>query len=378
MNEASPRSQGSHLTISRRAALQLGVVAVAALAAWLPVPASVVERWYATGLYPILQRLITPVSNAIPFAIFDLLILGGAAGLAWVLWRGARSARRARRLGPLLSALGTVGAIAAGAYVVFLLLWGLNYRREGMSERLVVADEPAHAGEVVALGLHAVSQMNQLHADAHRTGWSQAPWRDPELVEAFHDTQQMLSDARPATPGRLKWSILGLYFRWASIDGMIDPFALEVLANPDLLPWEGPFVAAHEWAHLAGYAHEAEANFVGWLMCVRGDAGARYSGWLHVYWQVAGTVGPDDRERLAEALEPGPRRDITAIYDRITRGRLSLLHDASWGVYDQYLRAHRVEGGVRSYGEVVDLILRARFEDGWVPVRRSQPATVRE
>jgi hypothetical protein len=34
----------------------------------------------------------------------------------------------------------------------------------------------------------------------------------------------------------------------------------------------------------------------------------------------------------------------------------------SWNVYDQYLKANRVESGVRSYSQVVTLILRTRFE----------------
>ncbi len=44
---------------------------------------------------------------------------------------------------------------------------------------------------------------------------------------------------------------------------------------------------------------------------------------------------------------------------------------SGWRVYDRYLKANRVEEGVRSYGAVVTLILRARFEPGWVPVRRA-------
>ena len=56
---------------------------------------------------------------------------------------------------------------------------------------------------------------------------------------------------------------------------MINPFGLEVLVNPDLPLSERPFVAAHEWAHLAGYADESEASFVGWLTCMRADAAAR-------------------------------------------------------------------------------------------------------
>jgi hypothetical protein len=71
------------------------------------------------------------------------------------------------------------------------------------------------------------------------------------------------------------------------------------------------------------------------------------------------------------ALEAGPRRDVSAIVDRLRRGQLPVLRNASWRVYDQYLKANRVEAGIRSYGAVVSLILRARFSDGWTPVLRS-------
>ena len=43
---------------------------------------------------------------------------------------------------------------------------------------------------------------------------------------------------------------------------------------------------AHEWAHLAGYADEGEANFVGWLVCIDAGDAARYSGWLFLYSEV--------------------------------------------------------------------------------------------
>ena len=62
--------------------------------------------------------------------------------------------------------------------------------------------------------------------------------------------------------GRPKPTLLGGYFHKASIAGMTDPFFLETLLAPDLLDVERPFVIAHEWAHLAGYADESEANFV--------------------------------------------------------------------------------------------------------------------
>jgi hypothetical protein len=344
------------------------VVAAALVCALAPISPSLVERWYSTAIYPRIQQWLTPFSNLVPFALFDVLTVGGAVLLVVVLVRGIRRARQARRWSLALATVGNIVIMAAAAYLVFLVLWGFNYRRVPMSQRLVVDRNAPSADAVVALGRQAIQELNALYPEAH-AGRGTDPWSDEQLREGFDRVQGFLSDAPHSVPGRLKHTIYGPYFRWTSVDGMVNPFALEVMANPDLLPIERPFVAAHEWAHLAGYADESEANFVGWLTCLQGGPSARYSGWLFLYWQLSGEVGSEDRVRLASLLESGPRRDIDDIVERLRRGRWPLLQRSSWMVYDQYLKANRVEAGVRSYGLVVTLVLRARFEDGWRPVR---------
>ena len=361
----------------RGAPFGLAVVALAAVCALAPVPPALVERWFSTGVYPAIQRAVTPVSNLVPFAVFDVLGLALVAGLATVIVRAARAARRERRAWPLLRAAGRLGVAVAVGYVVFLGLWGLNYRRVPMRERLLVERATPAPGAVLQLGLDSAARLNALHADAHRAGWPADEWRHEPLRAAFHAVQRILSEAPVAEPGRLKRTLLGPYFRWASIDGMVDPFALEVLANPDLLPFERPFVAAHEWAHLAGYADEAEASFVGWLTCIRADRPTQYSGWLSVFWQVRGEIGQAERARLDAVLEAGPRADVAAVVDRLRRAQVPWLRTAGWAVYDQYLKANRVDGGVRSYGDVVTMILGVRFEDGWTPVLRGAADTIR-
>lgn len=347
------------------------LVVAAAGAALADIPAALVERWYSTGLYPFVQRALTPLSNLTPFAWLDILIIGGGAATLFAVIRTARTAWTSRRWGLLLAGGWRLLVVAAVGYLVFLALWGFNYRRVTMSERLVLEGPPASTDAVVALGLEAVEQLNTLHGEAHRIGWRDDIWRDEPLRAAFTSAQQLLAEAPPAAVGRLKASVLSPYFRWASVDGMVNPFGLEVLGNPDLLPFERPFVIAHEWAHLAGYAHEAEANFVGFLTAVRGNAPARYSAWLFVYWQVASELGSEERAKVDGALANGPRRDLEAIVARVRRGQLPAIRRAGWAVYDQYLKANRVESGVRSYGEVLTLLVRARFDDGWTPVRRN-------
>src|SRR6185295_18636817 len=70
------------------------------------------------------------------------------------------------------------------------------------------------------------------------------------------------------------------YFRRAAVSGMTDPFFLETLIASDVLPFERPFVTAHEWSHLAGIADEGDANFVAWLACNHAAPRDQYSGWL--------------------------------------------------------------------------------------------------
>lgn len=355
----------------RARVLQIAVVVTAAIGAAAPLSPPLVERWFSTGTYPRLQRALTPVSNLLPVAWLDILVVAALAWLAWTWWRALR--RDAMPRLPRVGHAAVTTLVAAGAvYLVFLALWGFNYRRVPMPARLVLERESPSTDAVMTLGQDVATRLNGLYAPAHNSGWREPAWRNARLRDSFATVQQQLADAPPAVPGRLKRTLFGRFFRWTAVDGMVNPFGLEVLANPDLLPFEQPFVAAHEWGHLAGYADEAEANFVGWLTCVGADAASQYSGWLYLYWQIAGELPQREREALGKTLTAGPRGDLAAIAARLRRGDLPALRRATWMMYDRYLKANRVEEGVRSYGAVVNLILRARFEDGWRPVRRAQ------
>jgi hypothetical protein len=345
-------------------------VGLAVAAAILPAAPDTVERLYSTGVYPAVQRLLTPVTNASPVALLDFLLVIAVVVIPTGGYVAVRQAFRERRLRPVARAAGWLMVAAAATYLVFLALWGLNYRRVPMSSRITFARAQPQTEDVMRLGLTAVNALNGLHTEAHEEGWLGNEWRDDALRGAFRDVQAALSDAPPAVPGRLKRTVLGTYFRWTGVDGMVNPFGLEVLGNPDLLPYERPFVAAHEWSHLAGYADESEANFVGWLTCLHASPASQYSAWLYLFWQITGEVAEAERTRLWDALASGPRRDLDAIIERVQRGQLPLLRNASWLVYDQYLKANRVEEGVRSYGAVITLISRAAFDETGLPVRR--------
>ncbi len=334
---------------------RVAIVVAAVAAALVPLPASTVERWYSSLVYPHLQRVMTSLSNLVPVPLFDLLWLAAAAATAVLIFRCVRERGWGRGLA---AATGTLAVAAAIAYLAFLLMWGLNYRRVPLAEKLIVDPPRINPGAARELGAASAATLNRLYAAAHPGRFAEA-----SLAATFERTVAALGGVVPVVPGRPKQTLLGGYFHAVSVSGMTDPFFLETLLAPDLLDVEQPFVVAHEWAHLAGYADESEANFVAWLTCRHGDATAQYSGAL----EMIGYAPPP--RPLRETLDIGPRIDLLAIQYRYARTNPVLRVAARQG-YDTYLKANRVEKGVDSYDAVVQLILGSALDDTGYPRRR--------
>ena len=146
------------------------------------------------------------------------------------------------------------------------------------------------------------------------------------------------------------------YFRWAGIDGVTNPFVPEVVVNADLLPMEWPFTLAHEWGHLAGLAHEAEASYAGWLTCQAGTDQTRYSAACGRSVTSSRRARASSRWSCCPRLGDGPRRDLRAIAMR-TSSRVRVVQQVSWATYDRYLKSNRVAEGLASYDGAIVLIL---------------------
>ena len=333
----------------------VGIFLAACAGAALPIPADVVERWYSTGVYPPLQRVLTQFSNITPIALLDVLIV--CLPILWVV-PALRDVRRSARVRTSIVRWALRTAVAAAAlYLVFLITWGMNYRRVPLEQKLrfdsraVTSDAARDAARVAA------ARLNALYAAAHAAPPRAAGDVDAALALGFAVATRALGASGTTVPARPKRSLLDLYFRPAAVAGMTDPFFLETLVESHLLPVERVFVIAHEWSHLAGFADEGEANFAGWLTCIRADTPAQYSGWLFLFDELANSLPRADRADAAARLAAGPRADLRAIAARLTRDVRPQVSAAGWRVYDRYLKANRIDAGAASYAQVVRLVL---------------------
>jgi Protein of unknown function (DUF3810) len=336
----------------------------ALLLMFAPLPDWTINDFYSRDLYPRLQGIVTSATNFLPFAILDVLII---AALLMVLFGLLRTLRIVSNQG-FIEALwdGTRRVLRAGAVIVILFLvgWGYNYRRQPLEQTF----PGGHVTPPTVDALQAaVVDANALAAKLRRAIGSDMDQNYDQVAGALEvpmDTAlKQLQQPPLGTPGRPKHSIvLTPFFTWAGVTGMVNPIGLEAVVHPDLLPFERPFVLAHEWAHLAGQADEAEASAVGWLACMRGSPSLAYSASLYLIMEAATALPLENRQVAMKQLDAGVHADIDAILVRLQRGQPTVQRTAS-RVYDEYLRANRVADGTASYGRALTLILSPPLRD---------------
>lgn len=321
-----------------------------------PPNAGLIERYYADRWYPSLQAALTSWSNTSRVSLFDVLVVVLAIGLLVAWLRCLRGAWRQRSLGRVARGLWRTAVFAAVLYLWFAVAWGLNYARPPLESAIGYEASRVTAASLRALALRATDAVNRSYPAAHIGGFPEIGEVPPALVVALHDVERRLGRPRPTVPGRPKRTLLAPFFRASGVDGMHAPFLLETLLNPDLTPPERPAVLAHEWAHLAGYAPEDDASFVGLLAALRADAASHYSAWLVLFEQSVGQLPRPEQRILVGRLDPGPQADRDAISHRLD-ARVDVVARASWETYDHYLKSQGVEDGVGSYTRVVQLLL---------------------
>ena len=335
--------------MTRRAIVSIVLVACAITLAVIPLPKYWIERVYSLGLYPFIQSRLTPLTNLVPVALLDV---AAALLIAWVVWLFVRRLQQLGIARAIVSTFASLLVAAAAVYLVFLVMWGFNYRRVPLEDKIAFDSSRITTDAARELAGATAAQLNALHAAAHERG----AIAYGSIATAFVAARARVGHTRDVAPGRPKRSLLERYFRWTAIDGMTVPWFLEIIINPDVLPVERPFVIAHEWAHLAGYADEDEANYVAWLTCLNGDELMQYSGWLAIYGHAVNGLSRTDRRAIGETLAEGPRRDFAEIVKRLQQSQ-PVARTVARESYDAYLRANRVEGGIESYDRVIRLIL---------------------
>jgi hypothetical protein len=305
-------------------------------------PAAAVEAVYARSLYPGISSFAAPVADAISMSWLDVAIAAGILLLA-ALFRW-----RALRLG--LNVL-------AALYLVFFWSWGLNYHRQPLASKLPFDVQHADPAGIDLFAKRTAIEINRLYLEKDRTPYDEQRVRQEAVYRVRHVVGIIDGLDWPAAQ-RVKSSFfVNPWFRVAGVEGLFNPFGQEPLVSNTLLDIERPFVIAHELAHVRGYPNEGEANLIAvFATIVSNDPHLQYSGWLNL-WLYLRT------RELDTLLDPGPQQDVQRVFERARREQIRWISNLQTAVLDWYLKANRVEEGIRSYSQMV--VMAAGTEPYW-------------
>jgi hypothetical protein len=153
--------------------------------------------------------------------------------------------------------------------------------------------------------------------------------------------------------------IFSSFYGKLGVSGYFGPFFNEIHVNSYLLPMDYPFVLAHEKAHQFGITSEAEANLVAFIICVKsGDLRLKYSGYqsLLFYFLKDASQMKDYKEYL-DKVDKHVINDLRfrqKYYHNLENKNFSDMQTAANNVY---LKANKIEKGVKNYDQVVFLVI---------------------
>jgi hypothetical protein len=330
-----------------------------------------IERVYSTGFYPGYATVLRLLTKNIPFSIGDIAYLIAGVWLTVGFFRGmARLARFRFRKEILLFTAYHFARFVFWVYLVFKLVWGLNYYRIGIADRLHIQQNAYTTEEVTRLTNQLIDQLNQC-----RKAFPDSILPSPSLDSIYREAYRCygnLSDQYAFlnyTNRSVKSSLFTGSADYFGFTGYYNPFSGEAQIRTDVPRILIPYIVCHEMAHQLGFASESEANFVGYLAASASkDVYFRYSVYLDLFSYAQGeeirmygkekdfkafeSVIAQNRSRL-DTLVKNDRKAIREFFYQ-RRNRIS---PAISSLYDQYLKMNKQYAGVNSYNDVVGWLI---------------------
>ncbi|MEM9931328.1 MAG: DUF3810 family protein, partial [Bacteroidota bacterium] len=346
-----------------RAFVRWGIIlgTTALLIRWLVSP-EWIERHYSRGFFPLLRSIWdTVVTSWFPVALLYLFLLV-------LLVRFVRAAYRWSRLsvrGKLFSFLGGLMGVTGWVVFTFLLVWGLNYGRIPVEDKLGLELAQPALEELRELVKNNAAELAELRSrianNSDSTALSDSEFPADTEKQLRTALEKTLAYYNYPTVGAVRGRLLrpqGIFLRFGSA-GLYFPWTGEGHIDAGLLLLQQPYTMTHELAHGYGFGDEGTCSFWAVLASYRlNDPTLIYAIRLGYWRRLASTwlrAEPEAYWTFRQTLPLGMQADLDAIAENNDRypDIMPRFRDAA---YDQYLKAQGIPEGMLNYSKVVSMV----------------------
>ena len=319
----------------------------------------VVERWYSNGFYPFVSKLLRILFGYIPFSVGDVLyLLLIAFGIQWV-WTNRKS-RKTNWKKNILKITNCFSVL----YFAFHLLWGFNYYRQPLFEKMKIERDYTDADLLVfTKKLIAKSNAVQFQITQNKKEKIVFPYSQEQVFQMNTEGYSNLADQHPFfqySELSGKQSLFSLPLTYMGFGGYLNPFTNEAQVNYLMPMYHSPTTSCHEMAHQMGYASESECNFIGFMASVKNEnLYFKYSGYSFALryclanWQIR---NESIYNQLLQTVHPG----ILKNYEESNVFWKSYETPIETGFhlfYDSFLKWNQQKDGMEGYSKFVNLMV---------------------
>ena len=318
-----------------------------------------VEKWYSNGFYPKLAFVSRSILGKLPFSFGDVLYFILIVLLIRWIWKHRIGFFKEWKNNGL-----TVLSWISLFYFFFHLLWGMNYYRVPLHEKLQIEKEYSQQQlEVFIEKMISKTNTLQFEITKNDTAIVVIPYSDAEIYEkslaGYNKLPEDLKEFRYENKS-IKSSLFSLPLSYMGFGGYLNPFTNEAQVNYLKPKYTSPLTTCHEMAHQTGIGSESECNFIGFITASKND---------DLYFQYSAysfalRSGLNNLERLKE----GSSKSYIA---KINKGVLKNLNENEvfWNeyktpintffeyFYDNFLKLNQQKDGMEGYSKFVGLAI---------------------
>lgn len=324
-----------------------------------------VEMGYSTHFFVRISSVLRSIFGFIPFSMGDILYGFIAAWLLWKLSRLFIFLFRGQKNSAVFAAIKKLSyqlfITACSIYIVFNILWGINYNRKGIAWQLGLNLKEYSTEELKQLNCLLIDKINtsKLVLLKNKTPYPSNAVLFKMLNASYKNAAELYPFLK-YDPVSFKSSMWGKFGNYAGFTGYYNPVTGEAQLNTTIPKFLQPFTACHEVAHQLGYAKEREANFIGYLSAAASaDTLFHYSVYLDLFSYANRNLFNVDSlsARLyRKDLHPAVKVDIKE-WVAFNRKHVGTIEPIIRWLYGIYLQHNQQPNGMNSYDEVTGFLL---------------------
>ena len=318
-----------------------------------------IEGFYSNGLYIYSSSFSRIIFGFIPFSIGDFGYLIAVVVLIIGYFKNRKIAKLSGK-DRILKILSFFSVF----YFLFNILWGLNYYRVPLFEKLKIEKEYSNE-DLLKFTKQLISKTNSIHYQITNNDTLKVvfPYSQNQVFEMNFNGYQSLSNQIPAFTYKyssIKKSLFSLPLSYMGFSGYLNPFTNEAQVNDKIPMYNFPTTITHEIAHQLGYASESEANFIGFLASINNEnLYFQYSGYSHALHYCLSNWRFNDEvqfKKLLKTVHPGiiknykESEDFWSNYESFVETGFHLF-------YDRFLKVNQQKDGIDGYSKFVDLLV---------------------